>query len=140
MKDRATVQHRENMSFTASINGHELIIDAAPGSGGNNLGPRPKSLMLVALAGCTGMDVVSILKKMHVEFEDFSVKVEGNITEEHPMHFDHMHIIYSIKGKNIPADKVNKAIDLSQEKYCGVSYSYRLAMKITHELIIKETS
>jgi putative redox protein len=140
MKDSVTIQHRENMSFTVSINGHELIVDASAGSGGNNLGPRPKSLMLAALAGCTGMDVVSILKKMHVEFEDFRVKVEGNITEEHPMHFDHMHIIYTITGKDISADKVNKAISLSQEKYCGVSYNYRQAMKITHELVIQETS
>jgi putative redox protein len=81
------------------------------------------------------MDVISILKKMHVVFEDFRVTVEGNITEEHPMHFDHMHIIYTIKGKDIPIDKVNKAISLSQEKYCGVSYNYRQAMKITHELV-----
>jgi putative redox protein len=137
MKDSVTIQHRENMSFTAAINGHELILDASRGSGGNNLGPRPKSLMLVALAGCTGMDVVAILKKMHVEFEDFRVKVEGNITEEHPMHFDHMHIIYTIKGKEIPVEKVNKAISLSQDKYCGVSYNYRKAMKITHELVIE---
>jgi putative redox protein len=126
------------MSFTVSINGHEIIIDASSGSGGNDLGPRPKSLMLAALAGCTGMDVVSILKKMRVEFDDFRVKVEGNITEEHPRHFDHMHIIYTIRGKDIPADKVNNAINLSQEKYCGVSYNYRQAMKITHELIIEE--
>jgi putative redox protein len=138
MKDSVSIQHRENMSFTVSINGHELIIDASSASGGANQGPRPKSLMLAALAGCTGMDVVSILKKMRVEFEDFRVKVEGNITEEHPMHFDHMHIIYSIKGKDIPEDKVNKAISLSQERYCGVSYNYRQAMKITHELLIEE--
>jgi putative redox protein len=138
MKDSVSVQHRENMSFTVSINGHELIIDASSASGGNNQGPRPKSLMLAALAGCTGMDVVSILKKMRVDFEDFRVKVEGNITEEHPMHFDHMHIIYSIKGRDIPEEKVNKAISLSQEKYCGVSYNYRQAMKITHELLIED--
>jgi len=138
MKNSVTIQHRENMSFTVSINGHEMIIDASREAGGNDLGPRPKSLMLAALAGCTGMDVVSILTKMRVEFEDFRVKVEGNITEEHPRHFDHMHIVYTVKGKNIPADKVNTAINLSQEKYCGVSYNYRQAMKITHELVIEE--
>jgi putative redox protein len=139
MKDSVSIQHRDNMSFMANINGHELFLDASHAAGGNNRGPRPKSLMMAALAGCTGMDVVSILKKMQVEFEDFRVKVEGNITEDHPTHFDHMHIIYSIKGKNIPPDKVNRAINLSQEKYCGVSYSYRKAMKITHELIIEES-
>jgi putative redox protein len=138
MKDSVLIQHRDNMSFMANINGHELLLDASKASGGDNLGPRPKSLMMVALAGCTGMDVVSILKKMKVEFDDFSVKVEGNITEEHPAHFDHMHIIYSIKGRNIPVDKVNRAISLSQEKYCGVSFNYRQAMKITHELVIED--
>ena len=94
--------------------------------------------MLVALAGCTGMDVVSILRKMRIAFDDVKIIVDGNITEEHPKHFDHMHIKYIVKGKNIPSDKVNSAIDLSLEKYCGVSYSFKQAMKITHELIIRE--
>jgi putative redox protein len=94
--------------------------------------------MLAALGGCTGMDLASILRKMRINFDELKIDVEGNITEEHPRHFDHMHIKYIIKGKNIPADKVNSAIELSLEKYCGVSYSYRKAMKITHELIIEE--
>lgn len=138
MKDSASIQYRENMSFNVIVNGHNMIIDSVPEFGGNNEGPRPKSLMLVALAGCTGMDVVSILNKMKIKFEDFRINVDGHITNEHPKHFDHMHITYTIKGKNIPEDKVNMAIELSQEKYCGVSYSYRLAMKLTHELVIEE--
>jgi len=138
MKDKVTLQHRENMSFNVRVSGHDMILDSSREFGGNNTGPRPKSLMLVALAGCTGMDVVSLLGKMRVQFDDLKVEVEGNITDEHPRHFDHMHIKYIIKGKNIPVDKVNNAISLSQEKYCGVSYSYRLAMQLTHELIIEE--
>jgi putative redox protein len=138
MKDFVSIKHRKNMSFDVEVNGHKIIIDSATEHGGNNQGPRPKSLMLVALAGCTGMDVVSILNKMRVEFEDFRVNIEGNLTEEHPRHFDHMHIIYLIKGKDIPEEKVQKAIQLSQDKYCGVSYSYREAMKLTYELIIEE--
>jgi putative redox protein len=90
--------------------------------GGNNEGPRPKSLMLVALGGCTGMDMASILRKMRVPFESLRVKVSGNITE-HPKHFDTMHITYYIKGKDIPHDKVETAAKLSQEKYCGVTFS-----------------
>jgi putative redox protein len=138
MKDNIIIGIRNNMSFDVSVNGHKMIIDTTNEFGGNNEGPRPKSLMLVALAGCTGMDVVSILRKMRIAFEDLKINVDGNITEEHPKHFDHMHIIYRIKGKNIPADKVSSVIDLSLEKYCGVNYSYRKAMKITHELIIEE--
>jgi putative redox protein len=138
MKDSVTVDYRQNMAFEATVNGLSLMIDSSKEAGGNNEGPRPKSLMMVALGGCTGMDVVSILRKMRVEFDSFSVRVEGNITEEHPKHFDHMHVVYTIKGKNIPADKVQQAINLSQEKYCGVNYSYKMAMKITHDLVISE--
>jgi putative redox protein len=137
MKDTVTIQHHENMSFKVRVNGHDMILDSSKEFGGNNEGPRPKSMMLVALAGCTGMDVVSILKKMKVEFDDFRVEVEGNITDEHPKHYDHMHIRYILKGKDIPPEKVNNAINLSQEKYCGVSFTYRKALKVTHELIIE---
>jgi putative redox protein len=126
------------MSFNAKVNGHDIILDSAREFGGNNAGPRPKSLMLVALAGCTGMDVVSILNKMRIKFDDLKIEVEGNITEDHPKHFDHMHIKYIFRGKDIPVEKVNSAISLSQEKYCGVSFNYRMAMKITSELIIEE--
>ena len=138
MKDKITIQHRENMSFNAKVNGHDIILDSAREFGGNNAGPRPKSLMLVALAGCTGMDVVSILNKMRIKFDDLKIEVEGNITEDHPKHFDHMHIKYIFRGKDIPVEKVNSAISLSQEKYCGVSFNYKMAMKITSELIIEE--
>ena len=137
MKDSVTIQLRENMSFNVKVNGHDMILDSSKEFGGNNEGPRPKSLMLVALAGCTGMDVVSILRKMKVNFDDLKVEVSGNITDEHPKHFDHMHIKYILRGKDIPFDKVNTAINLSQEKYCGVSFSYRKSMNITHEVIIE---
>ena len=127
------------MSFEVEVNKHKMIIDSVREFGGNNEGPRPKSLMLVALAGCTGMDIVSILKKMRVSFDDLRIVADGNITDEHPKHFEHMHLKYIIKGKNIPEEKVRTAINLSQEKYCGVSFSYRKAMKLTHELIIEES-
>jgi len=138
MKDSVEISLREKMSFDVNVNGHKMILDSSAESGGNNEGPRPKSLMLVALAGCTGMDVVSLLRKMRIDFEDLKIAVEGNITEEHPRHFDHMHIIYKIRGAEIPVDKVNKVIELSLDKYCGVTYSYKKAMKITHELIVEK--
>jgi putative redox protein len=92
--------------------------------------------MMVALAGCTGMDVISILKKMRVEVEGFAVRVVGDLTEEHPKHFEKMHVIYEFKGKDLPMDKLEKAINLSEERYCGVSVSYRQAMGITSEIQI----
>ena len=138
MKDSVLLQHRGNLSFEATVNGHKMMIDSSVEFGGNNKGPRPKSLMLVAIAGCTGMDIASILTKMRVPFDDIQVKVEGNITDEHPKHFDHVHIIYYVKGKEIDREKVEKAIELSQERYCGVSFTYKQAMKLTHELVIGE--
>ena len=125
-----------NMAFKAEVNGHEILLDAADAVGGENRGPRPKPLMMVALAGCTGMDVISILKKMRVEVEGFAVRVVGDLTEEHPKHFEKMHVIYEFKGKDLPMDKLEKAINLSEERYCGVSVSYRQAMGITSEIQI----
>lgn len=138
MKDSVILKHHGNLSFEVTVNGHKMMIDSSKEFGGTNKGPRPKSLMLVALAGCTAMDLASILNKMRVEFDDIQVKVDGNITDEHPKHFDHMHITYIVKGRDVARDKVEKAISLSQEKYCGVSYTYKQAMELTHELVIEE--
>jgi len=138
MAKRETVSTRwlENMAFESEINGHKLIIDADSAVGGEDRGPRPKTLMLSALGGCTAMDIVAILKKMRVEIEGLNVIVEGDLTEEHPKHFFKMHIIYEFSGKNLPVDKLQKAIDLSSEKYCGVSATYRKAMELTSEIRI----
>ena len=127
-----------NMAFNAHVNGHTITLDAVPEVGGEDRGPRPKPLMMVALAGCTGMDVVSILKKMRVDVEGFSVRVVGDLTEEHPKHFTKMHIIYEFKGKDLPMDKLEKAVSLSEERYCGVSVSYRKAMGVTTEIRVIE--
>jgi len=113
-----------NMAFESEVNGHKLIIDAEPHFGGENRGPRPKLLMLTALGGCTAMDVAAILKKMHVDIQGLNVIVEGDLTEEYPKHFSKMHIIFEFTGKDLPIDKLQKAIDLSSEKYCGVSAVY----------------
>ena len=82
MKKSLEMNWQGGMAFQAQLDGHQVIVDASPENDGNDLGPRPKMLMLVALGGCTGMDVVSILKKMRVEIESFTVKMEGNVTEE----------------------------------------------------------
>jgi len=101
-------------------------------------GPRPKTLMLVALAGCTGMDVVSILKKMRVDLEGLRIWVEGELTKEHPKHYSSMKVIYEFKGKNLPMDKLEKAVKLSEETYCGVSAVYRKAMALSSEIWVIE--
>jgi putative redox protein len=84
-------------------------------------GFSPKKLLLVGLAGCTGIDIVSLLEKMRVEFSQFYIKVDANLTEEHPKVYKEIEIIYSIKSEKINQEKIQKAIELSMQKYCGVS-------------------
>ena len=139
MKNEVSMNWKGNISFEGEVNGHKLMLDADLTAGGENKGPRPKPLMLMALAGCTGMDVVSILKKMRVDLDDFNVKVSADLTEEHPMVYSTMHIIYEFKGKNLDLEKINKAVSLSQDRYCGVSAMYKQFAKITHEIKIIES-
>jgi putative redox protein len=137
-KESVSTRWIENMAFETEVNGHKLIIDAGPASGGEDRGPRPKLLMLSALGGCTAMDVVAMLKKMRVNIDGLNVIVEGDLTEDYPKHFFKMHVIYEFKGKDLPLDKLQKVIDLSSEKYCGVSAVYRKAMELTSEIRILE--
>jgi len=122
------------MSFASEINGHKIVVDAKEEFGGQDKGPRPKALMMLALAGCTGMDVVSILEKMRVSFDDFNVRIESELNDEHPKFYKKMHIIYEFKGKNLDLEKLKKAVEMSQEKYCGVSANYKKAMDVTYEI------
>lgn len=137
-KRTVSVKWLENMAFETEVNGHRIMLDAEPEVGGHDRGPRPKNLMLSALGGCTAMDVVAILKKMRVEISGLSVKVEGDLTGEHPKHFNRIHVTYIFSGNDLPPDKLRKAVELSEERYCGVSAVYRKAMEITSEIKIDE--
>jgi len=128
----------EEMAFETEVNGHKIILDADTQFGGKNRGPRPKPLMLSALGGCTAMDVISILEKMHVKVDGLNVIVEGELGEEQPVKFEKMHVIYEFKGKNLPFEKLKKAVDLSEEKYCGVRASYKKIMELSSEIRIVE--
>ncbi len=136
MATKVNVTWMEDMAFEAKVNGHSIIIDAEDKVGGKDRGPRPKPLTLVSLAGCTGMDVISILGKMRVKPDFFDVEVEGELTEEHPKYFHTITIKYIFKGKNLPMDKLEKAVSLSQDRYCGVSEMLRKSSKLTHEIVI----
>ena len=124
----------DKVAFETELLGHRIVVDAFEKEGGSNLGPSPKRLMLTALAGCTGIDVIMILKKMKVEPEAFNVIVEADVTEEHPKHYNKMKVIYQFKGKNLPMDKLEKAVTLSETKYCGVTAVYKKAMQIDTEI------
>ncbi len=136
MKHTVKTSWKNKMAFVANVSGHNIQMDAMPEVGGENSGPRPKELMMAALAGCSGMDVISILEKMHVKVDAFDINIEADMTEEHPKHYYKMHVIYEFKGSNLPMDKLQKAVELSQEKYCGVSASYKKAMEVSYEIKI----
>jgi putative redox protein len=135
MKQKITLGHIDEMAFKSEVNGHEIIMDSDEQFGGKNRGPRPKPLLLVSLAGCTGMDVVSLLKKMRVDFDDFKIDIEADMTEEHPKYYDKLKIIYHLYGKDINKAKVEKAVNLSLERYCGVSAMLSKSSEITFEII-----
>jgi putative redox protein len=136
MKKEINVTWANHMKFVTDLDGHEIVLDAAEDNGGHDEGPRPKALMMVALAGCSGMDVVSILAKMKVDISYFNVRVEGDINDEHPKKFNAMKVIYEFKGNDLEFAKLEKAVNLSIEKYCGVNANYRTAMKMDYEIKI----
>jgi len=123
------------MQFISTLYGkHEVIIDDDVASGGKDSGTRPKALMLSSLAGCTGLDVLSLLQKMRVKFSDFSIDVEGHQTTEHPKMYNHVILTYKIKLAPSSHAKMKKAVDLSQEKYCGVSAMFRAFCKLDYKI------
>ena len=135
IKEKINITWKDGMAFEAEVDGYKLMLDASEKVGGRNLGPRPKPLMLVALAGCTAMDVISILTKMRIVPDNFDVKVEGDQSEEQPVHFTSMHITYEFWGKNLPEDKLEKAINLSLERYCAVYAVYKKIMPVTYSIV-----
>jgi putative redox protein len=138
MPEKHTINTKwiSEMAFEAEVDGHKIIMDSKPENGGHDLGSSPKKLMLVALSGCTGMDVVSVLKKMRVELKECSIEVQGDVAEEHPKRYTKMHVIYTFTGKNLPMDKLQKAVNMSEQTYCGVEALYRLAIEVTSEIKI----
>lgn len=138
-KEIVTTKWLSNMAFEADVNGHKIVLDAGSSAGGENRGPRPKPFMLLSLGGCTGIDVISILKKMRVDVDEFNVRVEGELTEEHPKHFVKIHVVYEFTGKDLPMDKLKKAVELSEERYCGVTAVYKKALVMTSEIKVIET-
>ncbi len=121
-----TTKWKGGMAFESSNpSGLNLTIDAGPDDGGEGAGYRPKALMLSSLAGCSGLDVASLIKKMKLEVADFHIETIANLTDEHPRYYDKVVIEYHFHGKNLKEDKLQRAVDLSVEKYCGVMEMFR---------------
>ncbi|MDC1316332.1 OsmC family protein, partial [bacterium] len=118
--------------------GHSVLIDTSSENGGENKGLGPKALMLSSLAGCSGLDVVSLLKKMRAEVADFKMVVHAELTEEHPKYYHKVAVEYHFYGSNLQEDKINKAVKLSIDQYCGVMEMFRQFAKVTTEVYLHE--
>ncbi len=135
----ATVNWKSDMEFEATgFSGHVMTLDAAPSAGGHNAGFRPMELIAIGLAGCTAMDVISLLKKKRQDVTDFEVKVSGRRAEEHPKRYTELHVEYIVKGHGIQPEAVARAIELSDTKYCSVAATLRPAVTITSSFRIEE--
>ncbi|MDY6914696.1 MAG: OsmC family protein [Candidatus Cloacimonadota bacterium] len=129
-KTKISANWQGDMSFDISQNGHNFVIDADEKVGGHDKGPRPKALLLSGLAGCTGMDVISILKKMKVTDYNLKIDVEAEQSEEFPKPYNKITVFFRFEGKNLPENKLKRAVELSETRYCGVSDMLRKAATI----------
>jgi len=116
-----------------------ITMDGPEEFGGSNAGIRPKELLLLSLAGCTGSDVVSILQKKRTKLEDFEINITAETREEHPQVFTKIHIEYVFYGNEINKEDVERAIELSSTKYCSVQAMLRPSVEITHSYRIEPT-
>jgi len=125
-----------NMAFESNNpSGHNFKIDIAKEDGGDSSGFRPKALMLSSLAGCSGLDVASLMKKMKLEVDEFTIETIANLTDEHPKFYDKVTIEYHFRGKNLEEKKLQRAVNLSIEKYCGVMEMFRQFSELKIETI-----
>lgn len=137
----ATVQHMANMAFTGTAgSGHIVWMDAAADVGGENGGFRPTEMILMALGGCTGMDVISMLRKMRQDVTAYRLEVRGEKRDEHPRIFTDITVEHVVTGRDLNPVMVEKAVTLSAEKYCSVSAMLGQAGHVTHTWRVVEAA
>jgi putative redox protein len=122
------------MQFNSLINGHTIVMDAPERVGGEDNGPIPKPFVLTALSGCTGMDIVAILRKAQKEVQDLNIKVTGELSKQQPIQYIAIHVSYDFTGVDSSKDAALDAVTVSQEKYCGVSQMLKKALPVTWEV------
>ena len=128
------VEHLDGMRFSGQgASGHSVLMDAAETSGGQNSGPRPVEVLLASLGGCTGMDVISILRKMKTEPQALRVEIDDERAAEYPKVITHLHLTYVVKG-DVPRENVEKAVNLSLEKYCPIVNTLSGVAEISSEI------
>jgi putative redox protein len=124
-KKRSTVVLRDDMIFAGYDNGYTIPLDAKKEVGGHDAGISPMSLMLTSLGGCTAMDVISILRKKKQDVTAFEVQVEGVRADEHPKVWTEIWVKFIVTGHNVDQKAVDRAIELSRDKYCGAAATLR---------------
>jgi putative redox protein len=136
MTNHITTKWLGEMAFESNNpSGETIKIDAGPESGGSGEGLRPKALMLSSLAGCSGLDVASLIKKMKLDVKEFKIETIANLTDEHPKYYDSVVIEYHFTGSDLNEEKLKKAVDLSVEKYCGVLEMFRKFAKLDIKIL-----
>lgn len=131
MAHQVETQWMGKMQFNALVNGHTIIMDAPERVGGEDNGPIPKPFVLTALSGCTGMDVVSILRKQGIEVQDLNIIVTGEISKQHPIVYTSIHVVYEFKGDEAYKEAALQAVTDSQERLCGVNNMLKRIMPVT---------
>lgn len=126
------------MQFNSLVNGHTIIMDAPERVGGEDNGPIPKPFVLTALSGCTGMDIVAILRKAQKEVRELNIIVTGELSKQQPIEYVSMHVTYDFRGDEACKDAALDAVTVSQEKYCGVSHMLRKALPVTWQVNYNE--
>lgn len=135
----AFIKQLKGITFVGkSDSNHWITMDGPEDFGGSNSGVRPKELLLLGLGGCTGSDVISILSKKKIKVDGFEMNITSEVSDEHPQVFTKINIEFLFFGKNIPSDAVERAIELSQTKYCSVTKMLEKAAEITHSYKIIE--
>ncbi|HPN38122.1 MAG TPA: OsmC family protein [Melioribacteraceae bacterium] len=136
---QALVKHIKGVTFAGKTDSnHWVMMDGPESFGGSDAAIRPKELLLLALGGCTGSDVITILEKKRIKVESFDINLTAEMQETHPQVYTKINIEYVFKGSNIPEKDVERAIELSQDKYCSVTAMLQKAVEITHSFRIIE--
>lgn len=125
------------MTFVAKANsGHAVIMDASEAEGGDDSAARPMELFLISYAGCTAMDVIAILRKFGVVPDSFRLEIAGKRRGRHPKYYKEVTLRYILEGKNIPREKVERAVELSQTKFCSATPMFKALAEVNYEIII----
>jgi putative redox protein len=136
---KAFVKQVQGITFVGKTDSnHWITMDGPEDFGGSNAGIRPKELILISLAGCTGSDVASILQKKRVKLDGFEMNITADVADEHPQVFTKINLEYVFYGKNLPIKEIERAIELSQTKYCSITAMLQKAMPIEHSYRIVE--